>query len=100
MVDCLELILNDSIDFEMRSVRDSEMMKECLELRLSLIKTNYSLKTEYEKNEVDILKMKTEMQIERLQRVIIEKTKNFQDVMKIYFHELEENENVKDESND
>lgn len=78
---------------EMKSIRDSQMMKECLELRLALLKNDYSLKSEYDKNEIDIIRMKTEMQIDRLNIIILDKSKNFSDLMKIYVQELEDLQN-------
>lgn len=84
------MILNEVIEHEMTSIRDSKMMKECLEIRLTLLKLDYSLKNEYDQNEVQILKMKTEFQIDKLTNLIQEKTLSFIDLMKIYVQELEE----------
>lgn len=84
------MILNEVIEYEMASIRDSKMMKECLEIRLALLKRDYSLKNEYDQNEVQILKMKTEFQIDKLTNLIQEKTLGFIDLIKIYVQELEE----------
>ena len=56
----------------------SEKMKECLEIRLALLFTDYSKKNEFEKNELEILKMETERKIEKLNNLIIQRNMDFQ----------------------
>lgn len=50
---------------------------ECLEKRLILIHNNYSLKDEYEKNEIEITKIKTLGEIESIKKVIYERESYF-----------------------
>ena len=50
------MILNEVINSQLIFLNDLKVIKECYEIRLHLIKVNYAVKDEYEKNEVDILK--------------------------------------------
>ena len=59
----------------------------CQEFKLPI---NYIICKNYGLNEVQILKMKTEFQIDKLSNLIQEKTLSFIDLMKIYVQELEE----------
>lgn len=86
----METIINDIIESDLRIIKNAQFTKECLELRLTLIKKDYALKNEYEKNELDLLRVKTEVQIEKLTAVIIQKTHDLNDAMKIFEQELEE----------
>lgn len=91
------IIKNDLIEDTMRMIRDSFKTKECLELRLNLIRKDYALKSEYDKNEMDLLRLKTEMQIEKLQAIIIQKTHDLNDFLKIYSQELDDLDKNKNE---
>lgn len=91
------IIKNDLIEDTMRMIRDSFKTKECLELRLNLIRKDYALKSEYDKNEMDLLRLKTEMQIEKLQAIITQKKHDLNDFFKIYSQELEDLDKNKDE---
>jgi hypothetical protein len=71
-------------------------MKECLELRLSLIAKNYSLKDEYEKNEIDILKMETENKIIRLENLLQLRRTEFNQTYDCLIEELKHIDNLKD----
>ena len=90
-------LTNDLIEDNMRMIRDSLKTKECLELRLNLIRKDYALKSEYDKNEMDLLRLKTEMQIEKLQAIITQKTHDVNDFFKIYSQELDDLDKNKDE---
>lgn len=85
----MEKVVNEIIEAQLKQVEASERMKECLELRLNLLGTNHSAKNEYEKNEAEILKMKTEAQIEQLKVVIEERKQIFQESFGRYVEELE-----------
>ena len=67
----------------------SEKMKECLEIRLALLFTDYSKKNEFEKNELEILKMETERKIEKLNNLIIQRNMDFQANYEEYIRSLE-----------
>lgn len=91
----METIINDIIESDLRIIRNCQFTKECLELRIALIKKDYVLKNEYEKNELDILRLKTETQIDKLTSIIKQKTYDLNDTMKIFEQELEELQNKK-----
>jgi hypothetical protein len=65
-------------------------MKECLEKRLFLIHLDYVNKSEYEKNEIEITKIKTQGEIDVLKRVIDEKENYFIKYMKQFVVDIEE----------
>lgn len=65
-------------------------MKECLEKRLFLIHLDYVNKSEYEKNEIEIAKIKTQGEIDVLKRVIDEKENYFIKYMKQFVIDIEE----------
>jgi hypothetical protein len=65
-------------------------MKECLEKRLFLIHLDYVNKSEYEKNEIEITKIKTQGEIDVLKRVIDEKESYFIKYMKQFVVDIEE----------
>lgn len=63
-----------TINIELDQIGDLQLLKECLELRLALIGENNSNKSEYQKNEDDILVIKTKVEIKKLQAVIDQKS--------------------------
>jgi len=65
-------------------------MKECLEKRLFLIHLDYVNKSEFEKNEIEITKIKTQGEIDVLKRVIDEKENYFIKYMKQFVVDIEE----------
>lgn len=85
----MDLILNDIIEEKFKSIHASQKMKECLYVRLSLLKKHYAKKDEFEKNEVDILKMQTAYKIEQLDPIILDKVTDFNDTFELYIEELE-----------
>jgi hypothetical protein len=93
----MDRLTNELIEDSMSMIRDSSKTKEYLELRLNLIRKDYALKNEYDKNEMDLLRIKTEMQIEKLQAIIIQKTHDLNELLKIYAQELEDLDKNKDE---
>jgi hypothetical protein len=82
-------MINDILELQLKDIQASERMVECLELRLSLLKTNFAKKDEYEKNEVEILKMQTEAQAERLKILINERKFEFKESYGRLIEELE-----------
>lgn len=85
------MILNEIIEQHLLSIAASERMKECLQLRLKLIASTAPSK--YELNELEIIKLKTEPQIDKMTEIIFEKKKNFQEDFGVYMRELKEQEN-------
>jgi len=72
----------------MNSIATNERLKECYELRLKLINTDYSKKTAYEKNEIDILEMKTKNIIQNIGLLILEQKAEFNETYGRYIEEL------------
>lgn len=86
------MILNENIEAQLKSIEASERMRECLQVRVKLSRTNFASKNEYEKNEVEILEMKSQAQIDKLSQVIFEKKELFDESFGILMRELEEQE--------
>jgi len=87
------VVLNEIIEDHLLSIAASESMKECLQLRLKLIGSDKACKSRYDINELEILKLKTEAQIDKMSVIIFDKKKNFQEDFGIYVRELQEQEN-------
>ena len=77
------------LESQLKDIEATEQMKECLELRLVLIKTNYSKKDSYERNEIDITIMKTAYQIDKLNILLIERKQGFEESYQRFIEELE-----------
>jgi hypothetical protein len=86
----MKSILNDTIEHKMKLIKDLEYLKECFEVRLSLLGKDYALKDEYECNEIDIKRLKTEVSINKINLSLEEQKNEFQDLIKIYCQELNE----------
>ena len=82
------MIINAIIEGELKDIQATEKMIDFLELRLALIKTNYSTKNDYEKNEIEILEMKTAAQIEKLKQLITERKFVFEETYGRFIEEL------------
>ena len=54
-----------------------QLLKDCMMYRLFLIKRDYCTKTDYDKNEVDILALITESEINKIQIKITQLLKEF-----------------------
>jgi hypothetical protein len=76
------------IEQDLDQIKDMQLLKECLELRLSLIGQNNSIKSEFEKNEDDITRIKTQVEINKLNSLILQKTFDIRDNLKML--EIEE----------
>jgi hypothetical protein len=59
----MESITEDLLDSQTRKIFELEKLKESLMLRLHLLNQNKANKTEYEKNEDDILRYETNQRI-------------------------------------
>jgi len=87
----METIIDANIERDLMAICNLQYVKECLELRLALIGQNNSLKSEFEKNEDDILRVKTQIEIDKFQSIIVQKTFDMNDNFKML--ELEYNTN-------
>lgn len=83
-------IVNEIVESCAIEVFNLEKLKELFELRLALINTNSIYKTDFEKNEIEIQKIQTQIKIEKLEKLIKEKTQDFLDTIRIYTQELSE----------
>lgn len=63
---------------------------ECLEKRLILIDEEYKTKSDYEKNESELIKITTRSEISAIKRVIKEKESYFINFMKQYVEDMDE----------
>jgi len=84
------MILNSTINDQLKQVFNLEYLLECYELRLKLCKENYLEKSEFEKNETELLIFKTKHHIATTKRLIREWKIELNDNLKIYFQELKE----------
>lgn len=88
-------IQNEILSVIMQDVEASELYKEALELRLVLMNEGAVLKSQYELNERDILRMKTNIGIEKMRTVIEERKEVFRESFARYIEELEfEDKNI------
>lgn len=65
------------LDLQLENILKLERLKECFELRLYYLKTDYCKKNEYEKNEINILELQTEAEITKINKSVIPMTENF-----------------------
>ena len=84
------MILNKTIEAQLKQVFNLEYLLECYELRLKLCKENYAEKSEFEKNEIELLIFKTKHHIRTTKRLIREWKTELNDNLKLYFQELRE----------
>jgi hypothetical protein len=68
-------------------------MLDCLEKRLTLIHIDYATKNEHEKNEIEIIKIKTHGEIDSIKKVIKQREEYFVNYMKQFAIDVEECEN-------
>jgi hypothetical protein len=72
------------------AIRELRLLEECLELRLHLLNSDSVLKNEYELNENVIVRIKTEIELNKLKKVITQKTYDIQEIFKSHITELEQ----------
>lgn len=77
------------LETQLENILKLERLKECFELRLYYLKTGYCKKTEYEKNEIDILELTTEAEITKINKSVVPMTDNF--CQSLYEHTRESN---------
>lgn len=61
-----EIVTHQQIEAMRLSIETHERLHELLERRLILVRENYSSKSEYEKNEVEIITIETRAKIDKL----------------------------------
>lgn len=84
------MILNATVEEQLKEVFNLEYLLECYELRIKLSKENQAEKSEFEKNETELLVFKTIHHIQTTQKLIKGRKQELADTLKIYFQELAE----------
>jgi hypothetical protein len=69
----------DVLQPQMKDIFNLWYAKDCFELKLHLLRSGYAEMNEYERNEVDIERIKCEISVLRLKKLIGQKTKDFRD---------------------
>jgi len=83
----------DVLQPQMKDIFNLNYAKDCFELKLQLIRNGYVEKNEYEKNEVDIERIKCEIAILRIKKQIQMKLKELKDTLILFeFAQVEEDE--------
>jgi hypothetical protein len=84
---------NDILQPQMKEIFNLNYAKDCFELKIQLIRIGYIEKNEYEKNEVDIERIKCEIAILRIKKQLKIKIKELKDNLTLFeFAQIEENE--------
>jgi hypothetical protein len=69
----------DVLQPQMKDIFNLWYAKDCFELKLHLLRSGYAEMNEYERNEVDIERIKCEIAVLRLTKLIRQKTKDLKD---------------------
>jgi hypothetical protein len=69
----------DVLKPQMKDIFNLWYAKDCFELKLHLLRSGYAEMNEYERNEVDIERIKCEIAVLRLKKLIRQKTKDLKD---------------------
>ena len=77
-------VKQDVLNPQMKDIFNLLYAKDCFELKLHLLKTGYADKDEYERNEVDIERIKCEISIVRLKKEVKKKIKEFKDNVTLF----------------
>ena len=72
------------------TIRELRLLEECLELRLHLLNSDSALKNESELNENLIIRIKTEIELNKLKNVIVQKTYDLQEIFRSHIIELKQ----------
>jgi hypothetical protein len=81
----------DVLQPQMKDIFNLNYARDCFELKLQLIRNGYVEKNEYERNEVDIERIKCEIAILRIKKQIKIKLKELKDTL-ILFEFAQSNE--------
>lgn len=79
------------IDYRLKEVFNLNIALDCFYLKKELLKNDYSILNEYEKNEIDIERIKVEISLSRLNKEIIKKIKELQDEILLIQYAQENN---------
>jgi predicted transcriptional regulator len=74
----------DVLQPQMKDIFNLLYAKDCLKLKYHLLKTGYVDKNEYEKNEIDIERIKIQISLSRINKEVRKKTKELKDNIVIY----------------
>ena len=80
------------IEYRLKEVFNLNVALDCFYLKRELLKTDYSILNEYEKNEIDIEKIKVEISLSRLNKELTKKVKELQDEILLIQYAQENNE--------
>ena len=72
------------------TLKVQKTLLECLEKRMTLIHIDYATKNEYEKNEIEITKIKTKTEIDAVKGVIKKREEYFDSFMKQFVLDAED----------
>ena len=72
------------LENQLENILKLERLKECYELRLYHIRMGFAKKSEYEKNEIEIIELTTESEITKLDKILIQQTENFCNIIDNY----------------
>jgi len=83
----------DVLQPQMKDIFNLNYASDCFELKLQLIRNGYVEKNEYERNEVDIERIKCEISILRIKKEIKMKLKELKDSLVLFeFAQQDEDE--------
>ena len=85
------VVISNLVSEDQNAIRELRLLEECLELRLHLLNSDGALKSEYDKNEDTITRIKSEIELNKLKKVIQQKTFDFQENFRSHIIELEQN---------
>jgi hypothetical protein len=74
----------DVLQPQMKDIFNLHYAKDCFELKIHLIRTGYIEKNEYEKNEIDIERIKCEIAILRIKKQLRMKLKELNDSLTLF----------------
>ena len=86
----MENIQNKIVENQMLNIFNLRRIKECLELKIHLIRDDYYNKNEYERNEIDMQRIQCNMSIMKIEKALFDNNKELQDSMSIYCFALKE----------
>lgn len=91
-------INQDVLKPQMKDIFNLLFAKDCFELKLHLLRIDYINKNEYQKNEIDIERIKCEISIRRLRKEINRKSKELKDNITLFeFAQPDTNEFAQEE---
>jgi hypothetical protein len=86
----METIQNNIIEEQLINFFSLQRIKECLQVKIHLIRDEYYKKNEYERNEIDIERIQCNLSIMKIDKSLLEKNKELQDSLNIYCFALKE----------